>query len=107
MRTDVGKIPTSRRSSARIVWCVELPQGTAYPKGIRFSAPARFPARDDAWPSVAWSLVVEADSPVAADQSQAVRIRFFAEEAPHHWLESGERFELYEGNLRFAAGIVD
>ncbi len=93
--------------NARLTWRVELPQNMPYPKGKRFATPARFLSHDEHWPQSAWSLIVEAESPVVEDRTQRVRVWFFVEDAPHHWLSHGSKFELYEGRLLLADGIVE
>ncbi len=51
---------------------------------------------------------MSASRPVATDSTQDVRVRFLMEEAPHEWLlVSGRRFELYEGRLLLAEGVID
>jgi hypothetical protein len=57
--------------------------------------------------SDAWSVVVTASQPVGSDSSQSVAIRFLMDDAPHNWLVPGRRFELYEGRLLLAEGLVE
>ncbi len=93
--------------NARLTWRINVPESAPYPRGKSFSAPARFLSHYEHWPSEAWSLVVQAATPVESDGTQLVRVRFFVDEAPHHWLTRGSKFELYEGLLMLADGVVE
>jgi hypothetical protein len=93
--------------AARLKWHVRRPAGIGYPRGERFATPARFEHQGDDWSNDAWSVVVSSAEPVAADSTQSVRVRFLMEDAPHDWLISGRRFELYEGRLLLAEGVIE
>lgn len=91
---------------ARLKWCIPL-AGIGYPRGKQFATPARFDHQRDDWTNDAWSVVVSAADPVTTRSMQDVRIRFLMNEAPDHWLVPGKRFELYEGRLLLAEGVVE
>ena len=92
---------------ARLTWHINRPEGVPYPRGERFATPARFERQGDDWTANAWSLVVRAAGPVLPDATQSVRVRFLMDDAPQEWLSSGNRFELYEGRLLLAEGVVE
>lgn len=97
----------TREVAAQLKWHIRRPSGTEYPRGKRFATPARFEHQGDDWSDNAWSVVVSAADPVADDSTQSVRVRFLMEEAPHDWLVSGRKFELYEGRLLLAEGVIE
>lgn len=92
---------------ARLRWCVRCPEGTEFPRGTRFATPARFEHQGEDWTQDAWSVVIESTKPVEPDSTQSVSIRFLMDNAPHDWLVSGKKFELYEGRLLLAEGVVE
>jgi hypothetical protein len=92
---------------ARLTWRINRPAGVSYPRGEQFATPARFERQGDDWTADAWSLVVRAAGPVLPDATQPVRVRFLMDDAPQEWLSSGSRFELYEGRLLLAEGVVE
>jgi hypothetical protein len=93
--------------SARLQWCINFPFGTSFPRGERFATPARFDHQGDDWTDDAWSLVVSAKMPVQDGFEQAVKVRFLMDEAPQSWLVPGKKFELYEGELLLAKGVIE
>ncbi len=93
--------------NARLVWRIDRPEGVLYPRGERFATPARFEEQGADWTANAWSLVVVAQGPVQPDASQSVSVRFLMTDAPQEWLSSGCRFQLYEGHLLLADGVVE
>lgn len=94
-------------TNARLVWRVERSEGVPYPRGQKFAVPARFAQQGDDWTTNAWSLVVEAAGPVQSDATQAVKVRFLMDDAPQEWLSHGSTFELYEGRLLLAEGVIE
>lgn len=92
---------------ARLEWRIRRPSGIENPRGERFATPARFEQQGEDWDKNAWNVVVTSSEPVASDSTQRVRVRFLMDEAPHDWLMSGARFELYEGSLLLAEGVID
>jgi hypothetical protein len=92
---------------ARLKWHIRRHAAIEYPRGERFATPARFDHQGDDWSDNAWSVVVSASDPVATDSTQKVRVRFLMDEAPHDWLVAGRRFELYEGRLLLAEGVIE
>lgn len=63
------------------------------PKSGVYSTVAKFP-EDKAWPSDAWSIVLEI--PVSGNSSE-IFARFLMPNAPWNRLKPGCKFELYEG----------
>lgn len=96
-----------KETYAWLTWRINRPEGAPYPRGERFATPARFEQQGDDWAAEAWSLVVEAVGPVLTDSTQPVRVRFLIDDAPQEWLSSGSKFELYEGRLLLAEGVVE
>lgn len=92
---------------ARLTWRIKRSEGVPYPRGEQFATPARFERQGDDWTTDAWSLVVRAVGPVLPDATQPVSVRFLMDDAPQDWLASGSRFELYEGRLLLAEGVVE
>jgi hypothetical protein len=62
-----------------------------------FATPATFENRDES--QSIWSLVIEPSGPVNADGTQSARVQFLMDNAPHDWLESGQRFNLIPPGL--------
>jgi hypothetical protein len=92
---------------ARLTWRIKRTEGVPYPRGEQFVTPARFERQADDWTADAWSLVVRAAGPLLQDATQPVVIRFLMDCAPQEWLSSGSKFELYEGRLLLAEGVVE
>lgn len=95
-----------KEMNARLTWCISCPTGGAYPRGKVFATPARFEQQGDDWMANAWSLIVKAQGVVQPDGTQLVRVRFLMDDAPQEWLTPGRGFELYEGRLLLAEGVV-
>jgi hypothetical protein len=102
--TSTSKVNEVR---ARLTWRIKRPEGLPYPRGEQFATPARFERYGDDWTVDAWSLVMRAAGPVLQDATQPVRVRFLMDDAPQEWLSSGSTFELYEGRLSLAEGVVE
>lgn len=96
-----------REVRAWLTWRINRGAGVAYPRGEQFATPARFECQGDDWTTDAWSLVVRAAGPVLPDATQPVRVQFLMDDAPQEWLSSGSRFELYEGRLLLAEGVIE
>jgi hypothetical protein len=107
MATVAMSPPEIKEVQARLTWRIHRPAGVPYPRGEHFATPVRFDRQGDDWTANAWSLVVQAAGPVLADATQPVRVRFLMDDAPQEWLTSGSRFELYEGRLLLAEGVVE
>lgn len=107
MATVAMSPPEIKEVRARLTWRIRRMEGVPYPRGERFATPARFERQGDDWTANAWSLVVQASEPVLPDATQPVRVRFLMDDAPQEWLSSGSRFELYEGRLLLAEGLVE
>jgi DNA-directed RNA polymerase subunit RPC12/RpoP len=76
----------------------KLPPG-AYVTPVRLAG--------DPWPrSVGWSLVVRKIEVLEHPLKWLVDVHFLAQEAPHHLLQAGVEFELYEGKPTVAYGRI-
>src|SRR5579863_5421159 len=75
------------------------------PSGPRYVTVARF-EEDEKGAEEAWSLVVDFEKQFKDPRLLLANIRFLVDEAPHHLLHRGSRFELLEGRKRVAKGIV-
>lgn len=65
------------------------------PTGLKYITVAKF---DENWMEDAWSVVLEFESPPSVQGNPSVGCaRFLMPNAPYEKLESGIRFELYEG----------
>ena len=93
---------------ARIKWLGPAEGGReAPPSGDTYSTVARFETLRDRWPQEAWSVVLQISTPPDDDGVMVAGIRMLAsDEAPKELLESGSRFELYEGYRCVARGEV-
>jgi len=76
------------------------------PSGSQYITVARFDDEKDKWPDEAWSLVLEFDTLPDASLSSIATVTFLVEDAPHHLLHVGSRFELFEGHKCVADGEV-
>lgn len=98
--------PTAR---AKIQWIHQLEGGRAGPfHGRRYSTVVRFDADAKGRPDEMWSLVVEFDRETDSVQEPAASatVWFLVEAAPHHALEVGNRFGLFEGKRMVARGEI-
>jgi hypothetical protein len=85
-----------RSTLARIDW---IPQNEVPgPTVQRYISPSRFIAD-----KFMWSLVM--DFPDFPDVSTA-SISFLADQAPHHLIRPGEKFEVYQGHKVVGRGVV-
>lgn len=96
----------SREARAIIRWVPASRGGRQSPPEtpVGYSAPARFEC-DPREESGAWSLKIVQSSSLRDAEVIDARIAFLAPEAPHRFLNEGERFELLEGNRVVAKGI--
>lgn len=99
-------VTVTREVAAHLTWCVAHGKTVEYPRGKSFATPARFEHQGKAWTNDAWSLVVSASEPVAPDSTQRVLVRFLMDDAPENWLVPGKKFQLYEGQLLLAEGVI-
>jgi hypothetical protein len=63
------------------------------------------------WGKKLWTVFVELETaPIPKQSKYVVKICFFVDQAPHHFIEAGKHFELRIGNLANvparAAGII-
>jgi hypothetical protein len=93
-------------AKALISWVPSAKGGRQQPpSGPIYSTLVRFD-EDTTWPNLAWSLVVEFIRSYAEGKYTYAKIRFLSEDAPHHLLHAGSRFQLYEGWRMVATGLV-
>jgi hypothetical protein len=71
----------------------------------RYATIAKFSGQER-WPEEAWTLVAELAEPPDYSRRSVATIHFLADEAPHHLLARGNRFELFEGRRVVARGEV-
>ncbi|MBB3410216.1 hypothetical protein FHT87_004148 [Rhizobium sp. BK316] len=76
------------KSNVDIVWS-DIARDKIVAPG-RYVAPAKFGADPD-WPQTAWSIVLE-----FSELSHGTA-RFLVDDAPHHLLQRGATFEMYDG----------
>lgn len=91
------------------IWWFRLEDGgrPAPPPGPRYSTVARFERLAESWPMEAWSVVLGISGPASSEGTMVANIRMLAgAAAPKELLESGSRFELYEGSRRVARGEI-
>lgn len=69
----------------------------------RYSTLSRFPENGDSWSGGSWSIVLEFDTPPAAQGNpSSARAHFLVEDAPHDWLYPGNSFEMLAGHHKVA-----
>jgi hypothetical protein len=93
--------------SARVFW-ISPEQGgrSGLPMGLQYSTISKWPNQPDG--GSAWSVVLEFDrSPAEQGSPSLAKARFLVEEAPQNWLQSGRKFELYEGPHKVADVEID
>ena len=92
---------------AKIYWRNRTEGGrTKPPSGLQYVTVARFEDEKDKWPEEAWSLVLEFDTLPDESLISVATVSFLVEDAPHHLLHVGSRFELFEGHKCVADGEV-
>lgn len=97
----------NRQVNARIHWLSSQNGGRKEPpRGTTYSTVARFEARLDEWPNVAWSLVIEIDAFVRLDHTYTHKIWTLSPDAPADLLRGGDKFDLMEGNKVVAHGEI-
>jgi len=96
-----------KTASAKLHWMSPEEGGRqALPSGHRYSTVSRFEKQRETWRKEAWSLVVEWTEPPDASRTHCVNVRFLVDGAPEQLLAAGSRFELMEGELAVATGVV-
>ncbi len=75
------------------------------PSGPRYVTVAHF-EEDEKGAGEAWSLVVDFEKRFKDPRLLLATVRFLVDDAPHHLLHRGSRFELLEGRKRVAKGII-
>lgn len=58
------------------------------------------------WPEEGWTLVIDSVKTFKNSRLQVVRIDFLVDEAPHHLIVAGTRFEILDGARVVANGMV-
>lgn len=93
--------------SVRLNWRIPVLEGQLFPRGRRFVVPARFERQGSNWTEDAWSLTIACTGPVTDAAEHRAEVSFLMPGAPDEWLMQGSRFELFEGGLQLADGIVE
>ena len=78
------------------------------PEAGRYSTVAKFPDIAEKWPREAWSVVIEIRmTEKSARNWRAVgALHFLVDGAPEELLYEGGQFELYEGKVMTASGVI-
>lgn len=77
------------------------------PSGPKYSTVARFEDIKEKWPDEAWSIVLEEISSTEEPRKVNAEMYFLIEEnAPISLFYPGSRFDLFEGRLNVANGII-
>lgn len=96
-----------RKVMAKICWVPAKDGGREHPPlGPRYSTVARFEKEAEKWPKEAWSIVAEFAEKTDDSSYVVAELRFLSPYAPSHLLDSGSKFELYEGHRLVAHGEV-
>jgi hypothetical protein len=97
----------NRKVMAKICWVPAIEGGREHPpRGPRYSTVARFEKEAEKWPKEAWSIVAEFAEKTDDLFCVVAELRFLSPYAPSHLLDSGSKFELYEGHRLVARGEV-
>ena len=91
---------------ARLKWLPELEGGRKSPPSAGYCTPARFASEYDKWPEEAWSLYISKVLELQCDGKMEAEIKFLMPNAPMHLLSPGSEFELLEGDILVAKGVV-
>jgi hypothetical protein len=96
-----------RKVVAKICWVPAIEGGRQRPpRGPRYSTVARFEKEAEKWPKEAWSIVAEFAEKTDDSSCVVAELRFLSPSAPSRLLDSGSKFELYEGHRLVARGEV-
>jgi hypothetical protein len=80
--------------------------GTKKPDMIRFQAWVHF-EKDEAWGKQTWTLLLDMPRmPEPTALSAEATVYFLADEAPHHLLEEGAKFELLHGHNQYTHDVI-
>lgn len=71
-----------------------------------YVCPPRFISHQAEYQGQAWTLRIVDSTPLHGPEVIDATVEFVFEEAPHHWLAEGERFELMEGWKVVARGVI-
>ena len=93
-----------REHLAIVTWLpTELREGGQLPHSLQYTGISRFPSDGSGWPDGSYSIVCRFSVPPSEHgTSSEAHVRFLVDDAPHHRLTPGARFELYEGLLQVA-----
>lgn len=75
------------------------------PDATGYTAPVRLES-DPSGAAITWSLRIVRSVALRGPECILAQVRFVVDEAPHHLLREGERFELQEGARVVAKGVV-
>lgn len=109
-RVQLGGSKPKVTVSARVFWVPSEKGGRAHlPKGLEYSTVSKWPNQtDEEWLRSAWSVVLTFDqSPAKQGSPSSTRVGFLADDAPIQWLQSGQKFELFEGRQKVADVQID
>ena len=99
-----------KRARARIQWLSPEAGGRKRPpigpKGTKYSNVCHFEVDPVDRYENAWSLVVQFEGPSCGELEIMATVWFLFPEAPHEFLQAGNRFELYEGYRLVATGEI-
>ena len=76
------------------------------PTGTHYVTSARFEQEKGKWPREVWSLVMDFNEPLTSSRCVTADVHFLAPDAPQYLLNSGDKFELFEGSMCVAKGEV-
>lgn len=98
---------TQKTVRARVCWVTKAEGGREKPPtSTSYIAPARFDKEKDRFPAEAWSLVLYLSNPPDEDRCTIVDLRFLSDAGPMRLLQTGSKFELFDGPNVVARGEV-
>ena len=102
-----NNVVSQKSVKAKVCWTAGEDGGReSIPLEGAYCTVARFELAWDQYPREAWSLVLQMLSSLDESRCLTAEVRFLNPDGPMHLLQSGSRFELYEGYRRVAKGRV-
>jgi hypothetical protein len=90
---------------ARVCWVTKAEGGREKPPtSSRYVAPARFDKEKDRFPAESWSLVLYLSNPPDEYGCSVADVRFLSPAGPSRLLQTGSKFELFDGPNVVARG---